>query len=584
MRISRVIVQNYRNIEKTDIVLNGTTAVIGENNSGKTNLMRALSLPLFSEDNTINKNLFWEDICETAREKYYSFLSDNRTAIVNGTMQEEAFLEYLPVVSVELRFVPESTERYYVKDIAFETEDQNLVYGILYQYRVVHTAELLQQVVSILADTNVEIETVKRNLLPIHMFTYSITVPRRGDKVSHDVLKQFKYLSLNAERDGFSQDNNKIGSRSLVKLLQTRFSGEDLITVERGYGEFFNLLKNLGGIDEVINWQGSDSIPNATNFIKEISVLPNMPPMSTILSSVRLGYAGENLSAQGLGHRNLILLLVLLNSLKEKPIDTAISVLIVEEPEAHLCINNVRLMCSFINMLTKNNTGVQLLFSTHSSELINKHDLKGVVVLDEGHAYALGTELTEAERGYLSRNPNTDIFKLFFSHRCILVEGICEELLIKGYISSKAELSDIDVISFHKGFTNILDIWIKLNAKKHKRLGIIRDFDNQPAAQVNHERYNNQQGICVQTTSEYTLEPEIVKTGNNYALLKERYGEQYGWSDMSEDDMSNDWRNRKADVMLTISNDLSMEKLTGFTMPTHIQTVIDYLMEKQDGN
>ena len=58
-----------------------------------------------------------------------------------------------------------------------------------------------------------------------------------------------------------------------------------------------------------------------------------MPPMQSILSSVRLGYSEEELSMQGLGYRNLVLLFVLINSLLGKETDIALDVLTIEEPE-----------------------------------------------------------------------------------------------------------------------------------------------------------------------------------------------------------------------------------------------------------
>lgn len=145
--------------------------------------------------------------------------------------------------------------------------------------------------------------------------------------------------------------------------------------------------------------------------------------MTSILNSVRLGYSGENLSSQGLGHRNLILLLVLLNSMLDKLDETAFRLLTVEEPEAHLCINNVHLVASFIKAFTKDNKSTQLFYSTHNAELINKINLKNVTVLSAGNALSLATALQDEERDYLSKNPNTDLFKLFFSRKCILVEG-----------------------------------------------------------------------------------------------------------------------------------------------------------------
>ena len=45
MYISRLVVRNFRNFEHIDVELqDGVTCVIGQNNSGKTNLFRAIRL------------------------------------------------------------------------------------------------------------------------------------------------------------------------------------------------------------------------------------------------------------------------------------------------------------------------------------------------------------------------------------------------------------------------------------------------------------------------------------------------------------------------------------------------------------
>ena len=109
-------------------------------------------------------------------------------------------------------------------------------------------------------------------------------------------------------------------------------------------------------------------------------------------------------------------------------------------------------------------------------------DLKNVVIVHEGNAFSLLQELEEEERDYLTKNPNLDLFKLFFSKKCILFEGISEEMLIRSYLDSKNELSDIELISFHKGYTKIIEIWKKVNSGTSNKLGIIRDYDYQEKA------------------------------------------------------------------------------------------------------
>lgn len=368
-------------------------------------------------------------------------------------------------------------------------------------------------------------------------------------------------------------------------------TNDDKLKVEKEYNHFFEELKNISKMEHIINWQEESDLKEAKNFFEHISILPNMPPMQTILNSIRLGYSDEELTLLGLGYRNLILLLVLINSLMGKKKDIALNILTIEEPEAHLCINNIKLMASFLKIFTLKNKSAQLFYSTHSTELINKMDLKNIVVVHNGKAFSLLKELKEEERDYLTKIPNLDLFKLFFSKKCILFEGTSEEMLIRSYLDSKKELSDIELISFHKGYTKIIEIWKKVNLGTNNKLGIIRDYDYQEKAKKDHEKYDDGKTICVRTTDEQTLEPEIVNTGRNYSILKNKYGKKLGWENMSPKEMQEAWKNAKASDMLTICKDIERGELLDLQMPKHIKEVLDFMKndsinykEKNHGN
>lgn len=57
MKISRLIVKNYRNLRDIDICLGESVILIGENNSGKSNLLRAVTLPFLTDE----FNFFWKE-------------------------------------------------------------------------------------------------------------------------------------------------------------------------------------------------------------------------------------------------------------------------------------------------------------------------------------------------------------------------------------------------------------------------------------------------------------------------------------------------------------------------------------------
>lgn len=571
MRISRVRIDNYRNLRHVDVELGNIVALIGENNSGKSNFLRALSIPLSSDDTGTTKRLSWFDINKDAKKQYYEFLKANRASIIDSSLSDEAFLPQIPTVTIQLDITPETTEHYDVKDIL--VDEDKWTGGILYQFFVKKPEELLNRVRSILIN-EAEDDNVQMSLLPMELYDYSITVPGKGNKIPYDILSRFRTVELPAERDNFASNANRLGSKALSDLLQKGLTSGSQVKIEKAYRDFFNTVRTEGKLDSVLNWQQYSDIQNAQDFFKQISILPNMPQMSSILGSIRLGYEEENMFTQGLGHRNLILLTVLLNSYLNKEHDISFRLMTIEEPEAHLCISNILLMTKLLNIFSQKNKYTQIVYSTHNVEFVNKVGLDKVIVLHNGEAFSLKTELTDIERDYLAANPNTDIFKLLYSKRAIIVEGITEELLIKSYLQTRADLNDIKVLSFHKGFTQIIDIWKKVNAGSGNKLGVVRDYDDEPRAKRDHEKRQSNY-VIVRTTKGYTLETDI--TNLNYDLLKNTYGAEYGWSNLTTDQLQKDWRKKKSDVMLRICHDLINGELESFSMPPHIQQIIDFM-------
>jgi predicted ATP-dependent endonuclease of OLD family len=310
-----------------------------------------------------------------------------------------------------------------------------------------------------------------------------------------------------------------------------------------------------------------------------------MPPMTSLLNSVQLGYDDVSFTTQGLGYRNLILQVVMINSLITAS-ESVLSVLTIEEPEAHLSYENQILLGSYLHNTLADKQNVQLIYSTHSTQFINKLELENVLVFNKGEGYSLFKELESGKLNYLSKNPNLDLFKILFSPKCILVEGISEEMLIRSYLSNRCnQLHDIEVISFHKGFTKIMDLWLKINKDSQSKLGVVRDFDDEPKARDNHERYNEYSNICVRTTQNYTLEDDVVREGNNFEKLKNYFSEKYEWVDIdSQENLSRKWKKSKAEIMLRFCQDIGSELLEDFVMPSHIADIIDWIEEETDEN
>lgn len=573
MRINRVIIKNYRNLRDVDIELENIVTLIGENNGGKSNFLKAISIPLSSDDGSSSKKLSWYDINKDAKNEYIQFIMNNTQSIIDGSLTEDVFSAKIPIVDIILYFLPDDNEHYNVKDILIDIH--KWIGAIHYKFYIKNTLKLLSQVKDIIENNN-DLSKIQMSLLPIDLYESSLTVPIKETKIPYDTLSQFCSVYLPAERDNFASNADKLGSKILSDMFNKALSVQSHANIENAYNNFFDVIKKEGNLDNIINWQNYSDIGNAQDFFHKISILPNLPRMSNILDNVRLGYENDFMHLQGLGYRNLILLAVLLNSCIKTQRDCYFRLVTIEEPEAHLCVSNILLSGSLIKNISQKNKYTQIVFSTHNEELVNKLGLSKVIIIHNGKVMSLNAQLKNSELDYLLTSPNTDIFKILYSRRVILVEGITEELLIKSYLQTKSELSDIKVFAFHKGYKNIIKIWKKINQNSTSKLGIVRDYDNQPNAQKEHENLqaNN---VLIKTTQGYTLETDITEL--NYELLVQNYGDEYNWTNLNKDQLQKDWREKKSDVMIKISHDLLKGKLNDFKLPNHIQDIISFMME-----
>lgn len=408
MLISSACIKGYRNLKEVNLKLNRLVIFIGENNSGKSNLLKAMTLPfLNNEIGNVNKNLGWDDINNELKKAYFDFIKTNLESIKQNELELINFESIIPFVSVKVSFEPKGADEFYVRKWNNSLEGAKALYQIEYKYSVDNPKQLLEHIINILADkTEDDVDKLQLNLLPIEMFKYVIVVPITNEQVSFTDLTNFKYNSLAAERDDFSNKNTQLGSQALVNLLQKKLGDEQKVKVEESYGNFFTDLKEISNLEGIFNWQETSDIENAKEFFEQISLLPNMPSISSLLNNVRLGVGDEYLHSQGLGYRNLIYLLVMMNSL-EVDKDIALNILTIEEPEAHLCLSNQRLLASFINSNISSSEQTQLFVSTHSSEFLSKLELKNVTVVKEGKAFSLTSVVEETHLNYLAKKPST---------------------------------------------------------------------------------------------------------------------------------------------------------------------------------
>lgn len=563
MYIKNVKISNYRGFRDYSVDLNKITLLVGENDVGKSNFFKALALPLNRNQYDFStKRLNVADINQKCIQEFFDSIISEESIDIQK--------EKIPKVEVILQF--SDPQGYYEMEILRKwliDDNGEDVFEIKYAFVPKNDNDFIE----IVKD---HIKKVGKNelkwfTLPIDCYEYCICSTNNEKSLTYNDLKNLCINYIDAERDNFSEANNSRSNNLLSKLLINNLNNEEKSDISVAYSKFFNSFEETTTFKQVLNYD--HDLSNIHDFLNKIVCIPNLPNLKSILSNITLGYGEEFLYQKGLGERNLVLLFLLFANFKN--LKGSFNLCCIEEPEAHLSINNLNLAIDFLFKSTDaSDSLLQTLISSHNPTVINKLKMKNVVVLTDNEAVSF-SDIDDKLVNYLRKRPNFDILKLLFSRKTVLVEGPTEEMFINAIIlKNYTELNDINVISIgQKGYRTFFDIWLLINKNNlDKKIGVIRDFDDQPKAKSDHDMYDEKyENIIVRTTENYTLEDDLVRTGNNCTELSKLFG-------IKNDPkcVSDHIKNGKTDGMLTICNEIiSEEQEYEIEIPKHINEVLE---------
>ncbi len=130
----------------------------------------------------------------------------------------------------------------------------------------------------------------------------------------------------------------------------------------------------------------------------------------------------------GLGYNNLMFIATELLLLEQEK-ESNLSLLLVEEPEAHLHPQMQLLLLEFI----KEAKNIQVILSSHSPTLASKVPIEKIHIVTNGSAFSLDKPLTKLEDDdykFLEKFLDVTKSNLFFARGVIIVEGDAENILL----------------------------------------------------------------------------------------------------------------------------------------------------------
>lgn len=492
MYISKIQISNFRNFKQKEIEFNdGVNVIIGHNNAGKTNLIKALSLVIDTEKSKrlevddFNKNLTLLElkanppkiIIAITIEKGKEQEADDLVTISNWLTKLDSSYEAL--LTYEF-FLPEKKHEEYIKELALVEDDDPKAMDKAWK-------------------------VLKHNFIRFYVYKIWGGDPINQATADNESLQKFDFQFLNAIRD--VERDMLTGRNTLLREVFDFFMDYEIKidgtkTTEEKHQEIKDrkilfsknadlLIDELGnriaeGKKQILSYAESTgaSFNKATpNF--EGSISEN--EMYSVLKLIVEYKTGIKIPAthNGLGYNNLIFMSLLLAKMQVNAdveyLDSNAKVfttLAIEEPEAHLHPAMQYKFLKFLNANKKEKKVRQIFVTTHSTHITSAVSLDEIICLhNEGGETNVGypkkvffnEDKTEnyKRKKYVQRFLDATKSDMLFAQKALFVEGIAEQLLLSifaNYLGKSLEDNHVAIINVGgRYFNHFLYLFDSLN-------------------------------------------------------------------------------------------------------------------------
>lgn len=445
--ISRVKIKNYRNFKDVDVRLGHKQIIIGENNVGKTNFLKALQLildpTLSDEDRMLEESDFNDTLVnpmenkeEIVIEVYIENYSNNKTILTvfqDATVKNEKGKEVLKLTYRFFPYIDDAGNIEYQYNI-FKGNDETKKFGS-YERKYLNL-----KVIKALRDVESEIRNSRTS--PIQRMLKDYAIDKKDlERIAEEYRKNGEEILNLDELVDLTNNINKrfgaiLGSDDFDVSLQAMeispgrvLSSLKLLMAQRNTSDISLGLNNILYISMILQMLQDKTVPSLIKEDKynELIVLAGGDIVKDTYeqSQNRNYFLKEGIS--DVQHKKLYSFMS-----KNMPISNAVTILAIEEPEAHLHPVNQRLI--YKDVIQNSNNSV--LLTTHSTHITAIAPINSIVHLHndgtkgtEIHATA-AMPMDEGEFLDVERYLDVKRGEIYLGKAVLLVEGIAEEYLV----------------------------------------------------------------------------------------------------------------------------------------------------------
>lgn len=572
MYLKRLDIKNFRVFDEEGVSLifnQGVNAIIGENNSGKSSVIDAIriaySTVTYKKDIFFSKSDFHvnEDGTTADYAQFDVFLEDVPKRLVEiWNPQSESGKGGDFHIKFEKYIAPSGMEKVRSVYWGFGTEGNSLTTDTFEATDVVFLGALRDSENEMKPSKNSKLAQLLRNMVPeeeIRKELVQILTDANNSLLEKDQLIKTK-TTINKNLAKIEQEflNQQID----IGLVEPRF--DSIASSLRAWLKPKWLLINKS--DSVYEkateyYQNHKEIKkmqaDTRGIYFESSILEDQMDIDAEVSSriKELANSSFELYQNGLGYNNLLFMSAVLGDMAIEKGGIYHNLLLIEEPEAHLHPQLQELVHSFLEDANRNDSNIQIIYTSHSPTLASKIDIENINLIYEcGHEkFCLPfseAKLNEDNKKYLQRYLDVTKSQMFFARGILFVEGISEAILIPEMAKAldrplekyAVELVNVDSVAF-KPFVNLFSseqvktCFKKVSiitdddrcSKKNEKDYISKDFDfdnvsSEIVANLENgqpsDRYKELETLCSGTEinifSAYkTLEYALCRSENN---------------------------------------------------------------------